>query len=227
MPRIETVLRLRQVGGLLPRFDLRYEDRALRYAMRGVGIEPVIHVANASTGKGRVLLYDALTPLVLAAAHHSKPKGPLRDLGQPLDRYRQLAKTKAKAADSKIGLERMTGYIFIMSAEYGIDIRRLASLLDGSPRLDEVIPEDEQLLPRLLRTYQGARTAWEAELDLFAGRPEFTDPAEDPLVKQTLKALAEPDYSSSTPEVSTTQQDNVVGERFTISEFFDGSMTLK
>lgn len=222
MSRIESVITLRQVGSLLPRFGLRYEDRALRYALRGIGVEPVVHVPNVSTGKGRVLLYDALTPVVLAAAHQSQLGGPLRDLGQPLDRYRQLG--KVKVPDSEIGIERVAGYAFITSADYGFDLPRLASLLDGSPRIDELVPEDGGLLPRVLNRYQAARSAWEAGMNLFAGRPSFDGcQADDPLLRSTLQLLAGPEAADEGVEVAMAAPENLIGQRFSISEFFDGS----
>lgn len=221
MRRTESVLTLRQISLLLPRFGLHYEERALRYALRGVGVEPVAHVPNVSTGKGRVLLYDALTPMVLTSAYQSQLGGPLRDLGRPLAGYRQLAETKVSTP--QMGVERAAGYLFITSSEYGLDTPRLAALLDGSPRLEEILPEDARLYPGVLRGYQQARAGWEAGIDLFAGLEKFAEPMKDPLVRSMMQVLADPMDTGEKPREAETNRDNVIGERFSISEYFDGS----
>lgn len=166
-----TTLRLAEVGTLTARLGITYEERGLRYAMKGVGVEPSRWETNESSRKGRINFYDGLTPLVVASSARSWPGRVPKSLDRPLDSCRQMAAEYIPRENREL-LERLAGYMFVCSPEHGMDIPVLADTMGRSAAFHELVPEDGELLRSVLLEYQSLRSEWERNLPLPAGGDE-------------------------------------------------------
>ena len=152
----------------LPRFGIAYRDRMLRYAFQGLSVRPVGRTVNESTGKGRVMLFDVLTGWVVKSAHVAVTAGSVKDLRQPLDDFRVLARKSFHGGEDSddARAERIANYMFITSPEYGMAAREIRTLLFRDPGLLDVAPEGQEAFYFLLRAYLNGRALWEASQPL-------------------------------------------------------------
>lgn len=162
-----TTLRISEVGTLTSRLGVVYEERGLRYAMKGIGVEPSRWEPNRSSGKGRINYYDGLTPLVVVSAARSWPGRVPKSLNTPLATFRTVA-SKTLASDDRGLVERLASYLFISSPRYGMDIPVLAATMAQHDAFADLVPEESDLLARVLLEYQTLRGEWERTLPLTA-----------------------------------------------------------
>ena len=215
-----TTLRVSEVVTLTGRCGVPYEERALRYALRGIGVEPSRTEVNKTTGKGRIKFYDGLVPLVVASASRSPRGRALKDLDRPLDEFREIAK-RVIGADAPAMVERMANYLFIASPTWGMDIPVLADMLHREPSTVDLVPEDGDLLLRVLSEYQRLRAEWERTMPL--ARSKVTEPERTVSFAGEISALVvsalmpSEDVQSATAEI---EGPTVEGERFSIAEFY-------
>lgn len=215
-----TTLRVSEVVALTGMCGVPYEERALRYALRGIGVEPSRTEVNKTTGKGRIKFYDGLVPLVVASASRSSRGRALKDLDRPLDDFRKIAKS-VLGDDAASTVERLANYLFIASPTWGMDIPVLADMLDREPSLVDLVPEDGDLLLRVLSEYQRLRAEWERTMPLTRSKDselERTVSFAGEISALVVSAwMPSEDVQSATAEIEGPK---VQGEQFSIAEFF-------
>jgi len=176
VPRNCTSLKYRDLVDSTQYCGVSYEDRAFRYAMKGIGMEPSRTAVNETTGKGRIKFYDGLAPLVFVSGVKSARGRTPKSLGRPLDAFRKLATDRLGDGDTA-AVERLAGYLFIASPDWGMDVPVLASVIDAyrvntKGSLLDLVGEDGDLLRRVLTAYQELRSEWERTFPLFDGETE-------------------------------------------------------
>ncbi len=215
-----TTLRVSEVVTLTGMCGVPYEERALRYALRGIGVEPSRTAVNKTTGKGQIKFYDGLVPLVVASASRSSRGRALKDLGRPLDDFRVIAK-KLIGDDTPAAVERLANYLFIASPTWGMDIPVLADTLHREPSLVDLVPEDGDLLLRVFLEYQRLRAEWERTMTLTdrkGRKPESTVSFTEEVCALVVPALVKEGVAQTV--IVEIEEPGILGERFSISDFF-------